>query len=118
MFGKKTNVTNTNTAVGGSVSVNTNAVGIGGSVSVNTNTGSGSLSEVERLMARVDQIAQGQDRAELLARLDEIRAYLKDGSVSKEQAKSAYADLFQRISKYAPGAKDIIELFASLHQHL
>jgi hypothetical protein len=36
--------------------------------------------------------------------------HLKDGSVSKEEAKSDYADLFARIGEYVSGAEAIVEL--------
>ena len=83
-----------------------------------TNVSIQGVQDVDRLIGRVAQIAQGQDRSELLARLDEIRAHLKDGSVSKDRAKSAYADLFARIGKYASGAKDIIELVLTVGKFL
>ncbi len=85
---------------------------------VTTNVGTQGVQDVDLLIGRVAQIAQGQDRSELLARLDEIRAHLKDGSVSKDAAKSAYADLFARIGKYASGAKDIVELVLAVGKFL
>jgi len=85
---------------------------------VSTNVSIEGVQHVDSLIQRIAHVAQGQDRAELLSRLDEIRAYLKDGSVSKEKAKSAYTDLFARIGKYASSARDIVELVASLHRYL
>jgi hypothetical protein len=35
---------------------------------------------------------------------------ITDPLQARADAKSAYADLFARIGKYAPGAKDIVEL--------
>jgi len=82
---------------------------------VTTNVSMQGAHDVDRLIARV---AQGKDRAELLECLDEIRAHLKDGSVSKDEAKSAYADLFAHIGKYACGAKDIVDLVVTIGRYL
>ncbi len=84
--------------------------GVAGENISNVSTNVQGVQDVDALIARVGDVVRGEDRKELLALLHEIRDYLKDGSVPKDKAKSAYNDFFTRIGKYASGANNLINL--------
>lgn len=88
--------------------------GVAGENITNVSTNVQGVQDVDALIARMGDVVRGEDRKEILALLHEIRDYLKDGSVSKDKAKSAYNDLFSRIGKYASGANDIINLAVTI----
>jgi hypothetical protein len=79
---------------------------------ITTNVTQG-VQDVEKLMARVGELA-ADDKGELLKLLIEIRAYLADGSVSKQQASASYNAFLGRIGKYFSIASDLVSLVAAI----
>lgn len=75
------------------------------------------VQDIEELMARVGALA-ATDRGELLKLLIEIRAYLADGSVTKQQARSSYNEFLSRIGKYFSTAGDLVSLVAAIAKFL
>jgi len=84
---------------------------------ISTNVTIQGVQDVEKLMARVGEIA-GDDRAELLKLLIEIRAHIADGSVPKAQAQAAYTSFLGRIGKYFSTASDIVSLVSAIGKFL
>ena len=88
-------------------------VGDNTNATVSTNVTIQGVQDVDKLMARVGEIA-GEDRAKLLKLLIEMRSYLADGSVSKEKAKASYTEFLAGIGKYFSTASDIVSLVSGI----
>ena len=89
-------------------------VGNNTSSNIRTNVNIQGVQDIDRLIARISEVADAQERSELMPLLKAIRANLKDGSVAPEQASASYHDLLTRVGKYASTAKDIVELVLGL----
>jgi hypothetical protein len=80
---------------------------------VTTNVTMQGVQDVEKLIARVGELS-ASDRSEMLKLLIEIRSYLAEGTVSKEQARSSYGEFLGRIGKYFSVASDLIPLVSAI----